>query len=207
MNQNNVLKYLIPVVAIIVLGESVMLIGRLGNGQTQMPLKEVTKQTVVPTIENTTPVVKAVVYGIEISTVNKNLTLNKSGTVEVKMTADAEKAVDSVNVYVKYNPEAFDISNLTFDKKLPKPTFEKVSVERGLVVANFLVSAPQGLKISQGEVISLMTFKINPKKTGVFNFEISTGNEMKESATMIVENATSEVLPYSSNKLTVNVTR
>lgn len=207
MNKNNVLKYLLPIVAIIVLIESVILILRLGNERTLNQVKENAQQVGVTNSEvGKNPVINNV-YTFDIGTANKNLTLNKGGIIEVKMKGNSDRAVDAINVYVKYNPEAFEISNVVYDPKLPKPTFDKISTERGLIVTNFLIAESKGLKINKEETLTVMKFNITPKTTGVFNFEISTGNEMKESATMIVENATSEVLPYSSNKLTVNVAR
>lgn len=206
MNQNNVLKYLLPIVALIVLGESVMLISRLGNERIVSQSQEKSGQTVMTATESGKQE-QSKVYGFEITSDSNNLTLNKTGLVEVKLKGNSDRFVDAVNVYVKYNPEAFEISNIVYDAKLPKPTFDKVSTERGLIVTNFLISEPKGLKIINNETLTVMKFNITPKTTGVFNFEISTGNEMKESATMIVENATSQVLSYSSNKLTVNVAR
>ena len=109
---------------------------------------------------------------------------------------------------MKYDPTAFEITNLTFDKKLGKPTFSKISKDKGLLVANLYLSDPKGLSIVANEdVLKLMGFTVTPKKAGSFSFEVNTGNGRGESVTMMVENGTAKVVPFSSNKLDVNVTK
>lgn len=201
--ENNIIKWLIPVVAVVVLAESVMLISNLDNSK---------MATVVPTPTVALPVEKSeatqvAMYQVAVTTAAKEMKLNQAGTVEVTAVGNADKSLDAVNVYLKYDPNAFEITNLTFDKKLPVPTFSKISQTTGLIIVNFLISAPAGLKVSSSEVLSLMKFSAKPVKTGVFSFEVSTGSGMKESATMFVENATSKILPFLSSKLTVNVSR
>ncbi len=209
MNKNNILKYVLPVIAVVVLIESLVLINNLKNKSTvkndinQGYNQEVTE--IVPVVTDQTES-KPSSFDIVISS-DQQMQLGKVVSMEVKSTALVDRALDSVNVYLKYNPAAFDITNLVFDKKLPTPTFSKVSTTKGMVVVNFLISTPEGVKVAAGDVLSLMKFNVKPKLVGDYDFEISTGNEMKESVTMFVENATSEVLPFTSNKLTVNVVR
>jgi len=205
---NNVVKILVPAMAVLVLAESLMLISSLNTSKsvktTSDDQTKTATSTVTPAAESG---VQSAVYSVTVTTAVKEMKLNQAGTVEVKAVGNANKALDALNVYVKYDPSAFEISNLTFDKRLPAATFSKVSQTTGLVVANFLISTPSGLKVNSGDVLSLMKFSAKPIKTGVFNFEISTGKQMKESATMFVENSTSKILPFSSSGLTVNVSR
>jgi len=203
MNQNKILQVLVPIVAIVVLVESVMLISNL-KGKTTPSVIDDTKQ---PANVEVSKVPVASVFDISIKSDVSPMTLAKSGKFEVTMVGNSDRALDSINVYVKYDPNAFNVPELVFDKKLPKPAFSKVSETRGLLVVNFLIADAGGLKLKAGELLPLMSFQATPKKVGKFDFEISTGSELKESATMIVENATSKVLPFSSNKLTVNVTQ
>jgi hypothetical protein len=205
MNKSNVLKYLVPIVAVVVLLESVLLIMNLRNRQTVTGGTE-NQVTVSPPVSND-QVSKPAVFDISIVSPSDSVKLGAAFPVEVKAVVNSARSLDSVNVYVKYNPSAFDITDLIFDSKLPKPTFSKASTLKGMVVVNFLISNPDGLKVSAKELLSLVKFTAKPKMTGNFSFEISTGNEAKESATMIVENATSEILPFTSSKLTVNVAR
>jgi len=192
MNKENILKYLVPVVAVIVLLESIMLMTNLQNNKVQ------TKPVVVKpsiTVVEPTKAVEAV-YDIQLT--------EDKGKVMVTMVGQTDRKLDSVDIYVKYDTSQVDVSNLMFDKKLPSPAFSKISTLKGMVVANFLISNPTGLSLTAGEKLNVMTFNIKPKATGPISFEISTGNAAKESVTMIVENGTSKVLPFKSNKLTVN---
>jgi hypothetical protein len=208
MNQNNILKYLVPIVAVIVVAESVVLISRLKNNGVTPPTDKKVVETGSVKNDSVSPVVSGnEVYQISLSSDKATYKVGENGEVKVMMKGSADKSVDSVNVYVKYDPSIFEAKDMMFDKKLPAPAFSKVSTLRGLMVANFLISDPKGLSLKSGEDLLLMSFKMKALKPGVHNFEISTGKEMKESATMIVENGTSKPITFSSNKLTVNVTQ
>lgn len=200
MNKNNILKYLVPIVAVVVLFESLMLINSMRN---KAP---VNNNSVAPTGQEAQTTVKPASFDLAVVG-SSSMKVGTASTIEVKATALAARALDSVNLYLKYNPAAFDITKMVFDKRLPTPTFSKASTAKGMVVVNFLISDPSGVKVQPEDVLSLVKFEAKPKLTGSYTFEISTGNEMKESVTMFVENATSEILPFTSNKLTVNVVR
>lgn len=208
MNQNNILKYLVPVVAVIVVAESVILISRLKDRGVTAPTDNKVVET--GTLKNDSKTPEATgneTYQISFSSDKASYKVGENGEVKVMMKGNADKSVDSVNVYVKYDPSIFDVKDMQFDKKLPAPAFSKVSTLRGLLVANFLISDPKGLSLKSSEDLLLMSFKMTALKPGSHNFEISTGKEMKESATMIVENGSSKPITFSSNKLTVNVTQ
>lgn len=204
MNKKNILKYATPVIAVVVLLESLLLISNLKKKAVLI------QEPVVPVeqggLNDNQMAEKLSNFEIAIEG-EPEMKMSEMTEMEVKATAMSTKSLDSVNLYLKYNPAAFDISNLVFDDRLPVPTFNKVSTTKGMVVVNFLISDPGGVKVMQGEVLSLAKFQVKPKMTGDFDFEISTGNEVKESATMFVESESSEILPFTSNKLTVNVVR
>jgi len=204
------LKYLVPVVAVLVVVESVVLISKL----TKKPATE----EIVPEIaieqsggvvdqpqasQETLPPVFEVVFGAD----NKNLKVGEKSRVEVNLLSKGDYELDALSLFIKYDPEAFEVANLSYDERLPNPLIMKASSKAKLVLANFMVTDPGGLKVTNGDTIGLLQFDITPKKDGNFDFEISTSKDSKESATMFVETATSKDLPYSSNKLTVSVTK
>jgi hypothetical protein len=204
MDKNKILKYLIPVIAVVVLIESVVLISKLGDRQgVQIQPDPVSTSNLDTTTEQVKP--EDAIYELVLSADKKDIKLGEKAVVELRMKALSTRSVDAINAYLKYDTAAFEASNLTFDTKLPKPAFEKISTLRSMVVANFLVTEPKGLMLNEGEEVTVMKFDVSPKMTGSFDFEISTGDDLKESVTMIVENTTAEVLPYVSNKLTINV--
>lgn len=200
MKENKILNFLIPIIAVVIIFESVMLVSNLSGNSFQ-------KVATVPAEKKaeTTVIQQATAFELVFATANKEMKLGKSYPVELNLLSKGEYKVDAVSVYVKYDPKNFDISNLVSGSKLPKPAFIKDSSTKGLVIANYLISEPSGLKLQKDQIVSVLSFNIKPKKIGNFEFEISTGKEDKNSATMFIENATSKVLPFSSNKLNVNV--
>ena len=200
MNENkNILKLVIPVVAIIIIIESVVLVNDL--------LKKKQLVTQVPVPQN-----KVVVDNVKSSldlvfgTSSKEMVIGKSYPVELNMISSMTKSLDAMSLYIKYDKTAFDVTNLTFDSKLPKPNFSKISTQTNLIVMNYLIQESAGYKVGVNNALALAKFNVKPKKAGSFTFEINTGIEDKESATMFIENATGKVLPFSSNKLTVTST-
>lgn len=202
----NYLKILIPVVAVLVIGESIILL----SGITKKEEVANTKVGNIPTVSTEEATPSSVVTDPDFNLVfgysgGSQMKVSQPSVVEVNLLGKNTRAVDSLNLYVKYDPKSFDIDNLTFDPKLPKPTFSKVSTAKGMVVVNFLISEAAGMEIAEGDSLTLVRFDAVPKTVGDFSFEISTGNGTNESATMFVENATAKVLPYSGSKLTVKV--
>lgn len=196
MNENkNILKLVVPIVAIIIIFESVVLVKDLTKK----------KQAIVPentsteiTVNNTQPVFE-LVFGTE----NKEMKVGETYQVELNVLSKADYFVDSMGIYLNYDSSAFEVSNLTYDEKLPKPDFSKISESKNLVVVNYLIQDSIGYKLNAGNIVALAKFKVKPLKPGVFDFEVNTGKEDKESATMFIENASGKVLPFSSNKLTI----
>ena len=203
MDKNKLLTYMVPVLAVVVLVESVMMISRLQN---KAVLTSVSSPTQPPVVVSNPTMADDKIYDITISTNKATYAVGEQGTGYVKMSGNVAKMLDAVNVYVKYDPTMFDVTSLSFDKKLPTPAFSKVSTLKSLLVANFLIAEANGLSLPANNELNLMTFKFNVIKAGTFNFEISTGADSKESATMIVENGTAKSLPFLSNKLSINVT-
>ena len=198
MNENkNILKLVIPVVAIIVIFESVVLVNDLLKKKEAVTQGTGVNQMVVD-VTNNKPVLD-LIFGTE----SKQMVVGKTYPVELNMLANTIKSVDSMSLYINFDQTAFEVTNLTFDNRLPKPSFSKISTQKNLIVVNYFVQDQSGYKIILNNTVALARFNVKPKKVGSFNFEINTGIADKESATMFIENATGKVLPFSSNKLTV----
>lgn len=197
IKQNNVVTLLIPVVAVVVILESIVLV----TGLTKKESAEVVEQPVEVSVA---PVKEISDFNISILG-SYDMTLGKSYPIEVNAVSSVSKSLDAVNLYVKYDATAFEVTNLSFDSKLPKPTFSKVSKQKNMVVVNYLISGSGGLEVKGGEALALLKFDVKPLKIGSFSFEVSTSKDSKESATMFVENTTSKALPFSGSGLNVNV--
>lgn len=202
MKNNNLLKILVPIIAVVVIFESIMVVSNLSSKKT------VVKESVP--VSKSFPSVTAIErtpIDLVFATENREMKIGNVYTVELNMVSKNGYALDALDLYVKYDKSAFDVNNLTFGPRFPKPTFSKISTLKSLLVANFLINDQSGLKIIPNEVNLVAKFEIKPKKAGNFDFEINLGDANKESATLFVENGTSSVLPFTSNKLTVKVTR
>lgn len=205
MNKNKVVKFLIPVVAVVVILESVLLLTNVSQqSETQSKITEGNEPTSQQT--KVEPTMAPAVMDMVFSTKTTQMTVGKSYTVSLALMSKKAINVDALDLYVSYDPSAFDVSNLSYDTtKLPKPTFSKVSTQKNLLVENFLVTEATGVAFTQGEAVDVMTFTVKPKKAGSFDFKVNTGKESSESATMIVENGTVSVLPFSNSPLSVSV--
>jgi len=198
MKENNLIKVLIPLVAVVVVFESIVLVTSLDKG---------TKSTVSSNqATNSAQTLVSEVAPIELvfATDTQEMKIGKAYTVSLNMTGKEDKKLDGIDLYVKFGPNLVNITGLNFpNKTLGQPVFSKVSTLKNVVVASFLVSDKQGFAINKDELNNLMEFKVTPKKIGKIDFEVSTGSDSKESVTMFVENSTGKVLNFSSNKLEI----
>ena len=204
MKENNLVRILVPVIAVIVVWESIMLVNVLQKTKAQ---ETKTGPTPVASSSSTPKVEKLMAFDLVFGAENKEMKVGKSYPMEVTLVGKNNYSVDSIALYVKYNPLGFEVSGLSGGEKLPKPTFSKVSALKGVAVINYLISDSKGYEVKKDDVVSILKFNVRPLRVGSFDFEIATGNDDKNSVTMFVENSTSGVLPFSSNKLNINVTK
>lgn len=195
MKQKKYLMFLIPLVAVVVIVESIVLVSGLKRDQsTNTPI------SVQPT---KTPAVLDIVFSGKTSMV-----LGETSDIEVSVIGKNDYAVDSIDLFVKYDKSAFDLGDLTTGDILPKPNFSKISDKTSLVVVSYKIAEAEGFRIIKNEPLSLVKFKVTPTREGIYTFEVNTGDVNKESETMFVKTGRPiTTLPFSSNKLTIQVER
>ncbi|KKR67171.1 MAG: hypothetical protein UU09_C0037G0021 [Microgenomates group bacterium GW2011_GWA2_40_6] len=182
MKKNKILLTLIPVVAIVIIIESVIFLGRSTKKLGPQLLKVGSN---IPVSLNW----KA----------DKEVVIGKSDEVILNMTTKKDVAIDAVDLYIKYDPSQVSIEEIVVDKSFVKPSFSKINPEKGLVVVNYLVSAPKGFELKTGTGIDLAKLKVNYLGEGEVSFEVGEG-------TVVVENGSAKVLPFNSSGLIVKVT-
>jgi len=182
MKKNKILLTLIPVVAIVIIIESVIFLGRSTKKLGPQLLKVGSN---IPVSLNW----KA----------DKEVVIGKSDEVILNMTTKKDVAIDAVDLYIKYDPSQVSIEEIVVDKSFVKPSFSKINPEKGLVVVNYLVSAPKGFELKTGTGIDLAKLKVNYLGEGEVSFEVGEG-------TLVVENGSAKVLPFNSSGLIVKVT-
>ena len=121
----------------------------------------------------------------------------EEGKVILVMKAKKDMAIDAIDLYIGYKGVKIgEVNNLD---ELPKPTFSKVSLEKSLVVFNYLISESDGFLVSQGQEV----------KIAEINYILKSGENAEfliDSKTQVVETGTAKVLPFSSQNLIVNST-
>lgn len=200
MEKNNkAVIILLPIIAIIIIFESITLVSKLENQ---------TNSTADNNVITTTPIVveeKKDVIDLVFDTDSKQMEVGKKYTVKLQGYVKEKKIVDSLEMAIKFDAKNFELSNFVYDSNLPKPTVSTVSKQDGMIVVKYLIDSKSGLTLNEGNTIPLLTFDIKSIETGDYSFEVATGNEGKEFATMFIENTTVKALSFSSNKLEVNV--
>lgn len=183
-------RILIPVFAVVVIVESLVLISKL----TKKPVV-VNNNTVVKEIQINKPI--NFVWSKPIETVKTGVTTNLPLSI---VSVDKKIGIDAIDLYIKYDPNIVDVLDVSIEKGFPTPSFKKINKDKGMIVLNFLVNDVDGYVLEKGQTAGLLNIKANFVKSGVVDFTFGD-------ATLVVENTTAKVLPFNSEKLVVNVTR
>ena len=203
MQENKLIKFLIPIVAVIVIFESIMLVSNLDK-------EKQSAIVAIPTVASKSADTKNIetsVVDLVLITANTEMKVGKTYKVELNLTGKQQFFVDAIETYVKYNPELVTVSALTSSAKLPKANISKIDSVNGIIKNIVLIDKAEGYEIIKDQANQIMTFNVVPKKEGLIEFEISTGNTNKEFVTLVIETATSKGLIFSSSKLEINATK
>lgn len=186
MKKEQLIKFLVPLVAVLVIAESVVLVigARKQGGLTPA-------------------VVEPREMKMALSSSKEEVGVGEKTEVGLKLTANKSYALDSLEAYIKYDPTVFEVSGLTFDESLPKPTVAKISRQKGLVIVTYFIDEPAGYRLEAGQELKLVSFKAAAKKGGTGDFQIATGEGGSGSASMLVESGTSKVIPLETEDLTI----
>ena len=197
---NKTVTILLPIIAIIIIFESITLVTKLENNQSSNVVNKVV-ETVTPTVVEENKDALDLVFATD----NKDMEIGKKYTVKLQGYVKEKKIVDSLELAIKFDAKNLEVSNLVYDKNLPKPSISTVSKKDGMIVVKYLIENKSGLTLNESNIVSLLTFDVKPITVGNYNLEIATGNEGKEFATMFIENTTVKGLSFSANKLEINV--
>jgi len=196
---NNFVNILLPVIAVIIIFESITLVSKLENNQSTSAVNQVTTVTPVATEEKNDTI------DLVFATDNKEMEVDKKYTVKLQGYVKEKKAIDGLEININFDAENLEISNFVYDSNLTKPLISTVSKKDGMIIVKYLIENKSGLTLNEGDTMPLLTFDVKPTKIGNYSFEVATGNEGKEFATMFIENTTAKALSFSSNKLEINV--
>ena len=202
--KNNLIKILIPFIAILIIFESVMLVLTLKKDKET--IKSVNTDDGAP-MATTTVMPKensnSIIDLKFLSEVNE-MKIGKSYKVVLNLIPKKEIALNAIDLYVKFDPSLLTISNLVSSDDIAKPNFIKVSDKKSVIAANFLFAAKDGVVLNT-KGTNVLTFNVTPKKTGIAFLEIGKGDSEGNSVTIFVDKSTSKGLPFSSNKLEIKL--
>ncbi len=197
---NKIIKTLIPVVAVVVIFESIMLVSNLEKN-----VDSLTADNTNPIVANEAIPEETEAFGLNFLTDTKEMEIGKKYGVSVVLTPMKDVNLNAIDLYVKFDPTMVTISNLVSSKELAKPDFIKISDKKDVIATTFLFTAKDGVTFTNEKEISVLTFTVTPKELGSSYFEISTGDNEGDSVTMFVDKVTSKSLPFSSSRLDVNL--
>lgn len=196
---NRIIKILIPIIAIVIIFESIMLVTSLNKNKVKVdkiePIKEVLDKK-----EFVSPIIKLTLK----SDVNK-MKVGDTYKVFLSFSSKEDIVLDAFETYVKYDKQLLTISDLAYNKDIPTPTFTKISDKKDVIVSNFLSTKQEGMTFPKDEEINILTFSVTPKKKGNTSLEISTGDKEGHSITMFVDSTNNKALPISKNKLEIKL--
>ncbi len=195
MNKDKLIKILIPVVAVLIIVESIILVSVLNKDKKTKD----SDTTQTEKVEQIIPVVD-----LKLVSDVTEMKVGKSYKVSLNLIPRQEIKLDALELYIKFDPALLTISNLVSSKDMVKANLMKVSDKKDVIVSNFLFTEKDGVVFTSKEV-SVLTFSVTPKKSGVYSLEISTGDKNGDSITMLVDEVTNQALPFSSNKLEIKL--
>ena len=196
---NNIIKILIPVIAVIVIFESVVLVSNLEKNTAATVVNDATP------IATVTEETKVNAFDVNFSTDENQMKIGKKYKVSVKLMPKDNQILNALDLYVKFDPTMVTVSNLVSSKDLATPDLIKISDKKDVIAMNYLFADKEGVAFTKNEEVVLLTFTVTPKAAGNSFFEISTGDSEGDSVTMFVDKNTSEGLFFTSNKLEVEL--
>ena len=203
MKQNNLIKFLIPIVAVVVVVESVILVSSLDKKVVTSDVSQETEEITETQVSDDEPVADFI-----FETETKEMKQGKSYQVNLNLVGKRDVSLDAVEVYVKYDPEKLTVTKLASNKAFPEMTKNsEINSKTGLVGSVFLWGVGEFGSIKSDETDLVLSFVVTPKIEGETEISLVTGTPDKESVTMIVESSTSKPLTFLGNKLEINVTK
>lgn len=185
-------KWLIPLLALLVIFESILVVERLSKkaSQEEQPSLPIELKEEKPVIiswkgEN------QVVYGDE-------------EEVKVVMTPLKNLALDGVDVLIEYDPEYLEIIGTDPSDKFSYLARNWIEPEKKRILVSMLeTDLPEGVSFESGEEATLLTIKYVALKAGQTELKIIGGED--QAGTVLAENGTAQKIPFTSEDFVVTI--
>ena len=200
MKEGKIMRILIPIVAVVVVLESIILVSKLG--------KNVVTTNVTTDVVEEVEQVREPVADFVFETETKEMKVGKSYQVNLNLVGSKEVNLDAIETYVKYDSDKVTISKLTASKDLPQTLkAPKVDTNTGLISAIFLWDVGEIYSIVPDQVIQVLSFTVTPKVAGETSISLVEADGTDTSSTLLVESVTSNKLLFLSNKLEISAVK
>jgi hypothetical protein len=205
MNNNKLIKFLIPLVAAVVVFESIVLVNNLEKSNKIDKNIKTEEQAKVEETVVEDPVIN---FNLRVnSTSSAQMKVGKSYKVDLVLNPIETKAVDGIETYIKYDPETFKITNLVSNPELVKPEISKIDSNLGMLSNILLIEDKDGLLLASNKEIVLYSFNVTPLEVGEYSLNLSSDSVDKKYDTLVVETSTAKSLGWTGGKLDIKVTK
>lgn len=203
MKDNKLIKFLIPLVAAVVIFESVVLVTSLEKGTKQVVNDNNVATDSAEVVDQEK--IESPVASFVFSTDTSEMKVGKSYKVTLNLLPKESKTIGAIETYIKYDAKNLKIANLVSTSKLQKPAISKIDSENGMIKNIILIDDKGGVELVANNLLPVLTFEVTPKTEGDYTLELGYGNESKEFVTLVVENTTAKSLVWTDGKLDINV--
>jgi hypothetical protein len=206
MKGKNIIKILIPLVAIVVVIESIVLVSTLDKAGKNNTSIDSSPNELTETLSEETNIEPVADFVFE--TENKEMKIGKAYKVNLSLVGNIETEIGAMDIYAKYDPELLTISKLEKGTNFPKMVGKSgIDSKSGLITSIFLWDIGESYKIESKKVDSVVSFTVTPKVEGVSEIILVTGNKDEKSVTLVVDNSTAKPMAFLGNKLEINATK
>lgn len=206
--KTDIFRYLIPVVAVVIIAESVMVVSGLmkKNDENSVETSSYVSQNETKNEEKVVEDEGSPKANFVFSVDSSDMQVGQSYTVALDMLPKENFSADAVDIYMSYDSSAFDVSSLKEGLDMPKATSMRVSDKRNIILANFWFTEVEGYAFEADKPMNVLSFVVTPKKSGSYEFLINKkDSELGISRIVTTEKDSDQVssLSFSSDKLTV----
>lgn len=202
MKSNKLIKFLIPLVAVVVVFESIVLVNNLEKSTDLVQDVVVDDQM---SMEKENPVM--VFSFVMESTDSATMKVGENYKVDLVLTAKEAKAIDGMETYIDYDSDSLEINELVTDGDLAEPNISEVDSEMGIISDVFLIEDLSGLSLDVDEQLNVLSFEVTPLKEGDYTLKLNGGDSNIDHATLIVETGTAKSLSWTGGELDISVTK
>jgi len=199
MKNKDIFKVLIPILAVVIVVESIMVVSRLnGSKPLVTSIPEIEETEIEVEMPRQVDVRASFVFSVE----DQNISVGDKKRVTLEILPKQDFNLDAMDLYINYDTESLEVSGLLEESGL-KATSKRVSEKAGLVLANFWFMEEGGYKFEAGKSVKLMSFLVEPKVEGVYELSmVESGDEV----TKLVSSINDEVVTYgfTSEKLVIS---